>query len=238
MKSSRTPNPATLKEALSPLAARLAGAISLAALLVALAGYWSPWLTHPAAALRLSGYDLAEWVTFLPGVRDGSLPLSRLIFLLPLACLALLLGLAAHAAHAGPRRQGWRSWLPASTGGWGLWVLAGVCSLLVLPPYEAFRNREYWPEYQTQFWVACVAVTGVAAGGLAPGWAAGWLQIALAAGGAGCGAWALLTLRPAANELLNAPWAVGLGWLAMLAGLTGVAATAIWPWVFRRKGPA
>jgi hypothetical protein len=211
------------------------GAISLSTLLVALAGYWSPWLSHPAAALRLSGYDLAEWVTFLPGVRDGSLPLSRLIFLLPLACLALLVGLAA---HAGPRRNSWRALLPASAGGWGLWALAAVCGLLVLPPYEAFRNPEYWPEYQTQFWVTCISLAGVAASGLAPRQAVGWLQIALAAAGAGCGAWALLTLRPAANELLNATWPVGLGWPAMLVGLAGVAATAAWPWVFRRQPPA
>src|SRR5437870_3045187 len=65
------------------------------ALLLALVGYWLPWLTAPAAALRLNGYELSEWITFLPGVRDGSLPLNRLVFLLPLACLALLFALAA-----------------------------------------------------------------------------------------------------------------------------------------------
>ena len=65
------------------------------ALLLALVGYWLPWLTHPAAALRLNGYELSEWVTFLPAVRDGSSPLTRLVFLLPLAALALLCGLAA-----------------------------------------------------------------------------------------------------------------------------------------------
>src|SRR5207245_1175929 len=69
--------------------------IQLAALGLALVGYWLPWLTHPAAALRLNGYELSEWVTYLPGVRAGSLPLSRLEFLLPLGCVALLLGLAA-----------------------------------------------------------------------------------------------------------------------------------------------
>src|SRR5260221_287867 len=69
--------------------------VQLAALGLALIGYWLPWLTHPVAALRLNGYELSEWVTYLPGVRDGSLPLSRLLFLLPLSCLALLLGLAA-----------------------------------------------------------------------------------------------------------------------------------------------
>ena len=231
MKSSRIPDQEARMASSPTPSSRGFGAVSLAALLLALAGYWSPWLTQPAAALRLSGFDLAEWVTFLPGVRDGSLPLSRLAFLLPLACLALLLGLAA---HAGPRRPGWRNWLPAWPWGWGLWLLAGVCGLLVLPSYEAFRNREYWPEYQSQFVVACITLAGVAAGGFVPRRAAGWLQIILAAAGCGYGAWTLLTLRPAANELLNAPWAVGLGWMAMLAGFAGVAGAAAWPWVFRR----
>jgi hypothetical protein len=195
---------------------------SLALLLLALAGYWSPWLTHPAAALRLSGFDLAEWVTFLPGVRDGSLPLSRLAFLTPLACLALLLRI--EAARTRPARtSGWRSFLPGAWLGWGLLALALVCNLLVLPPYEAFRNRDYWPEYQTQFIVACAALLGIAVCQLLPNKVNALLQIALALVGGAYGAWALTTLRPTANELLNAPWAVGYGWIAMLVGFAGLA---------------
>src|SRR5258707_12161641 len=78
--------------------------IQLAALGLALVGYWLPWLTHPVAALRLNGYELSEWVTYLPGVRDGSLPLSRLLFLLPLSCLALLLALASSWQPVGSPR--------------------------------------------------------------------------------------------------------------------------------------
>ena len=58
-------------------------------------GYWGPWLDHPAAALQLNAYDLAEWITRLPEVRAGTLALSRLDFLLPLACLSVLTALVA-----------------------------------------------------------------------------------------------------------------------------------------------
>ena len=240
MTSSPRPSDPETRLSVSPLqASRRLGAISLLALGVALVGYWSPWLTLPAAALRRNGFDLTEWVTFLPGVRDGSLPLSRLVFFLPLACLALLLALAAHAGpHHTVGRLRWRNWLPASAGGWGLWLLAALCALLILPPYEVLRNRDYWPEYQTQFLLTGITLVGVAASGFALRQVSRGLQIVLSAAGAGYGAWALITLRPAANELLNAPWPVGLGWWAMLAGFAGVAVTAAWPWVFRRKRTA
>lgn len=200
--------------------------IGVGAVLLALVGYWTPWLTHPAAALRLSGFDLAEWITRLPGVLDGSLPLSRLSFLMPLACLALLLALAVARVRpaAGGAGRGWRRFLPGSPIAWGLLALALACNVLVLPPYEAFRNPDYWPEYQTQFIVACATLLGLGLSQLLPDRFAAGLQISLALAGGGYGAWALLTLRPAANELLNSLWAVGLGWMAMLAGFAGVVA--------------
>ena len=126
--------------------------LQLAALGLALVGYWLPWLTQPAAALRLNGYELSEWVTYLPGVRDGSLPLSRVLFLLPLACLALLLALAAargpdtSAAHVlgrgvripGPGsrpRTGLGAMLPvAGPGGRRSWPLGSPAPWWSSPP--------------------------------------------------------------------------------------------------------
>jgi len=38
-----------------------------------LIGYWAPWVAHPAAGLVQNGFDLSEFVKFLPQVKDGSL---------------------------------------------------------------------------------------------------------------------------------------------------------------------
>lgn len=209
--------------------------VQLAALALALAGYWLPWLTHPVAALRLNGYELSEWVTFLPGVRDGTLPLSRLVFLLPLGCLALLLGLAA-SWQASPRPRllsaaasetvrpapptGLNGLLPGihGPGGWGLLLLGLVCAFVVFPPYPYLLTAYADPEYRTQLFAASLGVVILLLGLYLPSDLKAVLQIILAALGGGLGLWSLLTLRPVASSLLGMPWPIGLGWPIMLAG--------------------
>jgi len=209
--------------------------VQLAALALALIGYWLPWLTHPAAALRLNGYELSEWVTFLPGVRDGSLPLGRLVFLLPLGCLALLLGLAAtwqvsppprlltpapiNPAPTGPR-SGLNALLPSirGAGGWSLLLLGLVCAFTVFPPYPYLLTATAYPEYRTQLFAASLGVVLLLLALYLPSDLKAGMQIVLAALGGGLGLWSLLVLRPTAAGLLGAPWAIGLGWPIMLAG--------------------
>ncbi len=204
------------------------------ALLLALVGYWLPWLTHPAAALRLNGYELSEWITFLPGVRDGSSPLNRLVFLLPLAGLALLCALAAAQPTATlslpplgaappptpPARTGLAAFLPTLAGpsGW-LFLLLGLgCAFVVFPPYSYLLTAYADQEYQLQLLVAAVTLIAVFVVTFLPGDLGAALQTALAAGALAVAAWALLTVRPEARELLAAPWNIGLGWWVMLAG--------------------
>lgn len=64
--------------------------------LLALAGYWGPWIDHAAAGLIISGLDLAEYVKFLPQVRSGELQLWREGYYLPLIVGSLILSLAAY----------------------------------------------------------------------------------------------------------------------------------------------
>lgn len=210
---------------------------------LALAGYWGPWLVHPSASLTLNGYDLSEWVTFLPQVRDGSLfaaltisipwgdPISiylaRLVFFIPLACVAGLLGLTAsrYRGRTSPYLKAWWSdLLPHSALSWALLGLAGMCCFLVFPPYPAYVFPDYWPEYQTQFIVACLTAMLILAVFFLPGELKDVVQIALALVGGGYGLWAFLSLRPAAMALLGMGWVRwGWGWVAMLVGLAGLA---------------
>ena len=209
--------------------------VQLAALALALVGYWLPWLTQPAAALRLNGYELSEWITFLPGVRAGALPLNRLVFLLPLACLAILLALAAswqaarplglltapspETARLGPR-TGLHGLVPGIHGlsGWGLLLLGLFCAFLVFPPYPYLLTAYADPEYRGQLFAASLSVVILLLTLYLPADLKAGLQIVLAGLGGGLGLWGLLTVRPAASELLARPWAIGLGWPIMLAG--------------------
>lgn len=211
----------------------------LAAVAAALLGYWSPWLTHAAAALRLNGYELSEWITFLPGVRSGELPLSRLLFLLPLACLALLLVIVATRVpvrlaapplgqvtpRPAPPRTGLAAALPPMAAPWS-WVLllAGlVCALVILPPYPYLLTALRDPEFQAQFFTGCATLLGLLIVAYLPAELQDGLQIILGLAGAALSAYALSVLHSAASAVLNTPWSIGLGWGVMVAGFVVLA---------------
>jgi hypothetical protein len=206
---------------------------------LALVGYWGPWLIHSTAPLILNGYDLSEWVTFLPPVRDGSLfptltlPLSgsiylaRLVFFIPLACVAGLLGLTAsrYRGHTAPYlRAWWSDVLPRSPLSWALLGLAGVCCFIVLPPYEAYVRADYRAEYWPQMVMAGLTAVLIMSAFVLPSELKDVAQISLALVGLGVGAWTLMSVRPTALALLPVGWVrLGWGWGATLAGLAGLA---------------
>lgn len=92
----------------------------LAALLLAAATYWAPWVDHDAAALRLTGQDMGEFVKFLPilrpvgSVREATrnehlvrlpiIPIPRQLFYVPpFVCTVCLTLLAANRHLVYPR---------------------------------------------------------------------------------------------------------------------------------------
>ncbi|MBI3763389.1 MAG: hypothetical protein HY260_16200 [Chloroflexi bacterium] len=113
------------------------------------AGYWAPWIAHRAAALNLNGYELAEWITFLPGVRDGSLRLSRFDFLAPLSAIVILTALAA----ATPGLSSWVRWPARAVG------LLGA--IAILPEYPFILSAPTDPELRPTLILGIVTIAAV-----------------------------------------------------------------------------
>jgi len=120
--------------------------------LVALVGYFGPWIGHPAAGLVVTGLDLGEYVKFLPSVRDGGLTLWREGFYLPLFAVSLIFSLHAFRTELGY--------------GWPVRVLlllaAGVAALNMLPPAwtpQLLRTSEF--QLQTLAIVFCLGVAAI-----------------------------------------------------------------------------
>ncbi len=88
-----------------PLRLKPSRLVSLIPLALAWLGYFSPWLWPAPAALRLSAYDLVEWMTFMQSVRDGTYPVTRLDLLWPLAGIALLTALRPALNNKPQRRE-------------------------------------------------------------------------------------------------------------------------------------
>jgi hypothetical protein len=178
----------------------------------------------------MNALDLSEWVTFLPGVRDGALPFGRLSFLMPVLALAVLFGIAAGRPRAAQRtrRARWRALLPDSRLGWCLLALAVLCLGAVLPPYEAFVRPDWWSDYRGPFFAACAALLALGVVLVLPEEVTDVLQLLIAVVMGVYVLWLMLTLwRVVAFELLLVPWTIGYGWAAVLLGFLGLAVAGL-----------
>lgn len=108
-------------------------------LLLALAGYFGPWVNHPVAGLVITGLDLGEYVKFLPVVRDGTVTIWREGFYTPLMAVSIAASLAAYRPDLA-----YRWWLRIA-----LLVLAIIAALNLVPPaWTPARLLE--PEFRLQ----------------------------------------------------------------------------------------
>lgn len=180
-------------------------------------GFLGPWVSHPTAALTLSGVDMGEFVKFLPPVLDGSLRIIRQFFYLPpfavAASIALLFG--TRGLHYG---KGFRVLAL---------LLALLVSLQILPPAWSPASLMS-AEFRTQ-----TVALGISWLLLATSWLARrlrlWLRSSLSA--ALClvalllPLWQYLTVKPAIDVVYSSRPGTGWGLLLCLAGLA-VTATA------------
>jgi hypothetical protein len=178
-------------------------------------GFLGPWVSHPTAALALTGVDMAEFVKFLPGVLDGSLKLTRQWFYLPpfaiTVSIALLIG--SHSLHYSKLLRVL-----------GL-LLAVPVSLQLLPPAWSPVSL-MTAEFRVQTIALGLSWLLLASSWLLrrlPSWLLGSLSAALALIALVLPVWQFLIARPAINEVYGTP--PGTGWGVFLC-LTGVAITA------------
>ncbi|OQY22707.1 MAG: hypothetical protein B6I34_05555 [Anaerolineaceae bacterium 4572_32.1] len=197
---------------------------ALAGLLLAALGFWGPWVDHFTAALVIPGFDLAEYVKFLPEVRAGAVPVARELFYLPAPAMALCLALLA-----GRRRERLPWW-----GAVLLAVLAAALALIVSPPPDFVlrfgTDAGLRAEWGRQALLAGVSFLAVAAALL---WASRWPQwissllITLSAAlGTAIPLWQFFAVRPAIDRVYNRPVTIGWGLWLMPLGFALVVAAA------------
>jgi hypothetical protein len=178
-------------------------------LLAALGASFAPWVARPAAALMLTAPDLAEFVKFLPEVRDGSLRVHRLLFLLPLFVATFALPLVVTSR---------RLTYPCLVR-WSVLVFVIPLSLTLLPPVwspAVLLSAEF--RLQT---VACLVCLGLTASsrwlGSMPTRPLIALLIPLSLAAPALALWQFFGVREAVTHAYASPIAPGWGtWLTVL----------------------
>lgn len=192
------------------------------AALLALWGYFGPWVPHPAAGLVVTGLDLAEYVKFLPAYAAGQLGIWREGFYAPLVAVSVALSLTAFRLPVGPR---WLIWPVRLLGV----LLAIVAALNLLPPAWSpplLRTPEF--RLQSAVLVICVGLALLSPLlALLPRRLSALLITLLAAAGIVLPVVQFLRIRPHIAELYAQPLSPGWGlFLCVLALALMAASTA------------
>jgi hypothetical protein len=199
--------------------------IGLIGLLLALVGVWGVWVPHQAVALVLSGWDLAEFVKFLPGVA-----VVRECFYLPVLCVTVALGLMASqpvdrgisgrdSAGEGRRWQIARKVM--------LWLVALGLAVAILPPYPHLLNGYRSAEFRWRFILGfggCLWVLVSVFNKRWPDRVIGGSLVGLALVGTIPALWQFLQVRDPIASIYGAcvGWGWGIGALFLGWGLVGV----------------
>jgi hypothetical protein len=174
--------------------------LGLVGALLALVGLWGSWVPHRAAALSLSGWDLAEFVRFVPGAM-----IPHELFFLPACCA----GIALVLANGQICKSANLSICPFVHLPICLFALALM--LAILPPYpdlfQGYRLAMWRWRYVMGVGGALLALLS-AFSGRWPARLVGGLLLALALAGSLPALWQFLQVR---NEL-EAAYGAGLGW--------------------------
>ena len=192
--------------------------IFILALLFLAFGYWGRWISHPVAGLNILGVDLPEYVKFVPEVRNGVIPVNRMVFFAMPVVLAL--GLILFASM----RMAVSVWLRGLAG-----LLAIPVALSMLPPAWT-PGLLLTPEFRTQTIVIMALMAAVFLiplwKQLIPDWLRGAFLILLALLPLPA-ITAFFRLMPALEKLYNQPLRPGPGLWWLLAGMVLLAVSGV-----------
>lgn len=187
--------------------------LSPAFCLLALIGYFGPWVDHKATALVISGLDLGEYVKFLTSFRDGTLHIWREGFYWPLVAVSLILSLYVFRKE---RNYPW--WLR-----WSLVVTALLAALNLLPPAwspPVLKSAEFRQQ------MIALMICGLAAAfspflALLPARLSALLSLLLIAAAFWWPIRGFLAVLPSISQLYNHPLQPGWGMWLMILGVLG-----------------
>jgi len=182
--------------------------VRLLGIVLALVGYFGPWVDHETVALTVTGFELAEFAKFFPQVHGGVVPVTRELFLAPLSAAAILLGLLANQLTNKPTNKLTNKLLT---------LTAALIALAVLPPYQFILD----PQYRSQLALAAggmllVLLTPLARRLPRRAWTVLVALVALAGGVTAL--WQFALLRPLVVALYNRPLDLGWGLVTCTAG--------------------
>ncbi|MDY6877793.1 MAG: hypothetical protein SWK90_16550 [Chloroflexota bacterium] len=172
----------------------------LLGLVLAITGYFGPWVGHQTAALTVTGFELAH----LTRLQGAPASLAPDLFLTPLVAAAILLGLLPNQATNKLTRH-----LPT--------LAAALLLLAALPPYQFIRE----PQYRGQLALATgglvlVLLTPLARRLPRRAWAV--LVALLPLAGVAPALFQFALLRPLIVALYNRPLSLGWGLVICIAG--------------------
>jgi len=193
--------------------------------LLAMAGYWAPWVSHKSPALVLIGFDLGEFVKFTTEFRTGTLAGIREALWLPPAAAALLLALSV--VQAGKR---WSPLIRIAMSATGF-----LMAFTLLPPFPYHMEVLFSPEFRGQTVLALLGMVGCLGafavsqfGARTSDWAV-WrsLAVAITVVAFAGPVWEFWQLKPLLDRLYGKPVVPGVGIPLMAAGFA-LAALAAW----------
>lgn len=203
----------------------------LLALTLAWVGYFTPWIWPVPAALRLSGYDLVEWLTFAQSVRDGTHPVTRLDMLWPLVGVSLLSALIVGQQFEPQWRKGrWGEMLRAVSA-FGVRLLPALfAAYLILPGYPFILTAHSNPELRPQLLLGIsTGAAAIAAAALAclRRRGAEWAIAAIAILSLAAALRAYGLARQPVADIFTRPTPVGYGLVLAVAGFSACAAVSL-----------